>query len=118
LHLKIFVSSAIDVTFLGIRLCSNQLESATKTSEQEGERSWRLAIRGRFRENGYECFKKKPFQNLSRNLSPLRRFLPPDDSAAFNGTAASSDALTSTTPHPALRGVVRCSQVPRWGQTK
>jgi hypothetical protein len=26
--------------------------------------------------------------------------------------------LTCTTPQPALRAVVRCSQVPRWGQTK
>jgi hypothetical protein len=26
--------------------------------------------------------------------------------------------LACTTPQPALRAVVRCSQVPRWGQTK
>jgi hypothetical protein len=59
----------------------------TRTSEEEGERSWRLAIRGRLRANGYACGKRSPFQNLSRNLFPPRRFSPPDDSAAFNGTA-------------------------------
>jgi hypothetical protein len=36
--------------------------------------------------------------------------------ALANQTAA--DALTCTKPQPALRAVVRCSQVPRWGQTK
>jgi hypothetical protein len=51
------------------------------------EQSWRLAIRGRFRANGYACCKSQPFQNLSRNLFPPRRFSPPGNSAAFNGTA-------------------------------
>jgi hypothetical protein len=43
--------------------------------------------RRRFRANGYVCCTRQPFQNLSRNLSPLPRFSPPGDSAAFNGTA-------------------------------
>jgi hypothetical protein len=43
-----------------------------------------LATRG---VNGYVCFSRKPFQNLSRNLSPPRRFSLPGESAAFNGTA-------------------------------
>jgi hypothetical protein len=51
------------------------------------EQSWRLAIRGRLRVNGYVCCKWQPFQNLSRNLFPPRRFSPPGNSAAFNGTA-------------------------------
>jgi hypothetical protein len=65
-------------------------DKGLKTNGNEktsGEQSWRLATRGRFRANGYACFKSKPFQNLSRNLFPPRRFSPPGDSAAFNGTA-------------------------------
>jgi hypothetical protein len=81
------------------------------------EQSWRLATRGRFRANGYACFKSKPFQNLSRNLFPPRRFSSPGDSAEFNGTASQPTLimgiLACTTPQPALRAVVRCSQVPR-----
>jgi hypothetical protein len=89
---------------------------------QRSEQSWRLATRGRFRANGYMCFSRKPFQNLSRNLFPPRRFSPPGDSAAFNGTASQPTLimgiLACTTPQPALCAVVRYSQVPRWGQTK
>jgi hypothetical protein len=36
---------------------------------------------------GYACFKTKPFQNLSHNLFPPRRFSPTGNSAEFNGTA-------------------------------
>jgi hypothetical protein len=32
--------------------------------------------------------------------------------------SATTVALTCTNPQPAIRVVVRCSQVPRWGQTK
>jgi hypothetical protein len=73
------------------------------------------------RANGYACDKRSPFQNLSRNLFPPRRFSPPDESA---GSRAQRDNrhivwyLACTTPSRALRAVVRCSQVPRWGQTK
>jgi hypothetical protein len=90
--------------------------------ETRSEQSWWLATRGRFRENGHVCCKWQPFQNLSRNLFPPRRFSPPGDSAAFNGTARQPSPvngyLTFTTPQPALRAVVRCRQVRRWGQTK
>jgi hypothetical protein len=86
------------------------------------EQSWRLATRGRFRVNGYACCTRQPFQNLSRNLFPPRRFSPPGDSAAFNGTARQPSPVLGTWHAPprmaALRTVVRCSQVPRWGQTK
>jgi hypothetical protein len=45
------------------------------------------------------------------------------DSAAFNGTARQPSPVSGTLLHPppriaALRAVVRCSQVPRCGQTK
>jgi hypothetical protein len=38
--------------------------------------------------------------------------------STFNGTARQPSHLACTNPPPALRAVVRCSQVPRWGQTK
>jgi hypothetical protein len=61
---------------------------ATKNANQKSsEQSWRLVTRGRFRANGYVCGTRPPFQNLIRNLFPPRRFSPPGDSAAFNGTA-------------------------------
>jgi hypothetical protein len=86
------------------------------------EQSWRLATRGRFMANGYVCCTRQSFQNLSRNLFPPRRFSPPGESAAFNGTARQPSLdhgyLACTTPQPALCAVVRCSQVPRWGQAK
>jgi hypothetical protein len=86
------------------------------------EQSWRIATRGRLRENGYVCFSRKPFQNLSRNLFPPRRFSLPGDSAAFNGTARQPShriwGLGMHHPAAGLTAAVRCSQVPRWGQTK
>jgi hypothetical protein len=48
---------------------------------KDGEQSWKLAIRGRLRANGYVCCSLQPFPNLSRNLFPPRRFSPPGDSA-------------------------------------
>jgi hypothetical protein len=52
--------------------------------------SWMHPRCGRFRVNGYVCDKLSPFPNLSRNLSPPRRFLATPDSAAFNSTAGTS----------------------------
>jgi hypothetical protein len=54
---------------------------------------------------------------------PPRRFLPTPESAGSMDqrglvTCHAQGVLTCTTAQPALRVVVRCSQVPRWGQTK
>jgi hypothetical protein len=86
-----------------------------------GEQSWRPATRGRFRANGYVCCKWQPFQNLSRNLFLRGGFLPlaiQRRSMAQRDNRHSDWYLACTNPPPALRAVVRCSQVPRWGQTK
>jgi hypothetical protein len=100
-------------------------DEGPKTNGNEktsGEQSWRLATRGRLMANGYVSRKLQPFQNLSRSLFHPRRFSPPGDSAAFNGTARQPSPVMGTWHAPpriaALRAVVRCSQAPRWGQTK
>jgi hypothetical protein len=53
---------------------------------------------------------------------PSQRYVPTPDSAEFNGTVGprypSTGSLSCTTGVPGLRAVVRCSQGPRWGQTK
>jgi hypothetical protein len=67
---------------------------------KSSEQSWRLAIGGRFRANGYVCCKWQPSQNLSRNLFPRRRFSPTGDSAAFNGTARQPSPALGTRLHP------------------
>jgi hypothetical protein len=75
---------------------------------------------GRFRANGYACCKSQPFQNLSRNLFLRGGFLPHPNQRRSMAQRDNRHFLgkTCTTPQPALRAVVRCSQVPRWGQTK
>jgi hypothetical protein len=87
-----------------------------------GEQSWKLAIRGRFRANGYVCCFIQPFQNLNRNLFPPRRFSPPGNSAGPMALRVNRLTeyryLACTTPSPARRAGVRCSPVPRRGQTK
>jgi hypothetical protein len=57
----------------------------TRTSK--GVQSWRHARCGRFRANGYVCDRRSPFQNLSRNLFPPRRFSCHTRFSRFNGTA-------------------------------
>jgi hypothetical protein len=93
----------------------------TSTREEDDEQSWTLAIGGRFRANEYVCCKRQPFQNLSRNLFLRGGFLPlaiQRRSMAQRDIRHSIGYLACTTAQPALWAVVRCSQVPRWGQTK
>jgi hypothetical protein len=58
-----------------------------------------------------------PPPNLGRDLFPRGVFLP-HPSQQVQWHSATTVALTCTTLPPALRAVVRCSQVPRWGQTE
>jgi hypothetical protein len=90
----------------GLKTNGNQ-----KTSTR-GEQSWRLATRGRFRAKGYVCCKRQPSQNLSRNLFPPRRFSPPGDSAAFNGTARQPSHLGLGMHHPVAGATPRCPVLP------
>jgi hypothetical protein len=65
---------------------------------------------------------RHPPVNLGRNLFPRKLksgevFLShPIQQVQWH--SATTVALTSTITHQALRAVVRCSHVPRWGQTK
>jgi hypothetical protein len=69
-------------------------------------------------QSGTRVASRHPPVNLGRNLFPPRRFSYHTRVSRFNGTARQPSQLTCTTPSPAPRAVIRCSQVPRWGQTK
>jgi hypothetical protein len=87
------------------------------------ELSWKLPRCGRSRVQRDTCAALcRPSSNLGRNLFPPRRF---SYHTRFSGvqwhsvtSVTSNRYLACTTLQPALCAVVRCSQVPRWGQTK
>jgi hypothetical protein len=94
----------------GLKITSERTrESQTNGNEKtRGEESWRLATgRGRLRAKEYVCCKSQPFQNLSRDLFPPRKFLPTGDSAAFNGTARQPSPVQGVWLHPPYNGAPR-----------
>jgi hypothetical protein len=74
---------------------------------KDGEQNWKLAIRWRFRVNGYVCCTRQPFQNLSRDLFPPRRFSPPDDSAASMAQRDNRHTDRVLGMHPRAGGATR-----------
>jgi hypothetical protein len=70
---------------------------------------------------GYVCGFMSPFPKPgSQYFSSAEVFLPHSSQRVqwHSATTVASRILTCTTPQAAPRAVVRCSQVPRWGQTK
>jgi hypothetical protein len=101
MHLKVFSPSNYSASH------------AAGSSQMICEQSWRLVRCDRFRANGYVCCTRQPFQNLSRNLFPPRRFSLPGDSAAFNGTARQpSPVLGTRLYHPYSGPPGRCPVQP------
>jgi hypothetical protein len=88
---------------------------------KRGEQSWKLARWGRFRVNGVRvCHKGTLLQTWVVIFFLRGGFLTPPDSA---GPMAQRDNsrigyLACTPAWQALCAAVRCSQIPRWGQTK
>jgi hypothetical protein len=91
--------------------------SQAGSSQQIWVQSWMHPRCGRFRVNGYVCCTRKPFPNLSRNLSLRGGFLP---HPIQRRSMAQRDNRRSWLHFPATRPTGRCpvQPRPRWGQTK
>jgi hypothetical protein len=98
------------------------LVQSVPLNEVNRELSWTLPRCGRFRVNGVRVLHKATLPHPWVVIFFLRGgFLTTPDSA---GSMAQRDNrhilwyLICTFPQPARCAVVRCSQAPRWGQTK
>jgi hypothetical protein len=79
------------------------------STQEESERSWRLAIDRRFRANEYMCGKRPPSLNPGPNLFPPRRSSYRRRFSRFNGTHG--NIWDSCSP-PTTRATRRCPVKP------